>query len=143
MVTPHNSHVFVKIFLLSLNIWKLEKFRHQKKCLNHPEFEQCGFIISGIQEYKNLTWVWGAERKFRPEGHCFASRGFAEWCKTVIPRDGIFYRHRTLMFDSFSCIPFDFEYFFLKNQHSLPHTMTLTLEMFLKWRQRDVRMTWI
>ena len=37
-----------------------------------------------------------------------------EWCKTVIPRDGTFYLHRTLMFDSFSCISFDFEWFILK-----------------------------
>ena len=44
----------------------------------------------------------GSGRKFRPEGHCLASRGFAEWCQTVIPRDVIFYPHRTLMFDSFS-----------------------------------------
>ena len=43
-----------------------------------------------------------------------ASRGFAEWCETVIPRDGIFYLHQTLMFDSFSCIPLDFEWFILK-----------------------------
>ena len=29
--------------------------------------------------YKNLTWLWDADRKFRPEGHCLASRGCAEW----------------------------------------------------------------
>ena len=27
---------------------------------------------------KNLTWMCGADRKFRPEGHYLASRGFAE-----------------------------------------------------------------
>ena len=30
------------------------------------------------------------------------------------PRDRIYYPHRTLMFDSLSCIPFDFECFILK-----------------------------
>ena len=67
-----------------------------------------------LADCKNLTWVWGANRKFRPQGHCLASRGFAEWYKTVITRDGIFYPHRTLMFDSFSCISFHFECFILK-----------------------------
>ena len=61
-------------------------------------------------------------RKFRPEGHCLASWGFAEWCETVIPRDGIFYPHRTLMLDSFSCIPFDFEYFILKAAFIAAHS---------------------
>ena len=51
----------------------------------------CIFVVCIRQEYKNLTWVWGADRKFRPKGHCLASRVFAEWCKTVIPRDRIFY----------------------------------------------------
>ena len=32
----------------------------------------------------------------------------------VIPKDGISYPHRTLRFESFSCIPFDFECFILK-----------------------------
>ena len=64
--------------------------------------------------YNNLTWVWDADRKFRPEGHCLASWGFVEWCKTLIQRVGIFYPHRTVMFDSFSCIPFDFECFILE-----------------------------
>ena len=60
-------------------------------------------------DYKNLTWVWSADRKFCPEVHWHH-----DWCKTVIPRDGTFYLHRTLMIDSFSCIPFDFEWFILK-----------------------------
>ena len=74
------------------------------------------FQVDSLQiEYKNLTWVWGRNRKFRPEGHCLASRGCTEWCKTVIPKDGIFFPHRTLMFDSFSCIPFDFRMFYFKS----------------------------
>ena len=40
--------------------------------------------------------------------------GFAKWCQSVIPRDRIVCPHRTLMFDSFSCIPFDFKCFILK-----------------------------
>ena len=86
-----------------------------------------------IKDYKNLSWVWGADRKIRPSGslfgitrrvmpnsnpegriflsagHCLASRGFDEWFQTVIPRDGFFYPHRTAMIDSFSCIPFDLQ----------------------------------
>ena len=60
-------------------------------------------------DYKNLTWVWGADRKFCHEADCLASQG-----KTMIPRDRIFYPHWTLMFDSFSCISFDFKGFILK-----------------------------
>ena len=65
-------------------------------------------------DYKNLTWVWGTDRKSRPWGYCLASRGFADWCKIVILSEGIVYPHQTLMFDSFSCIPFHFECFILK-----------------------------
>ena len=32
------------------------------------------------QDYKNLSWVWGVDRKFRPEGYC----------QTVISRDWFF-----------------------------------------------------
>ena len=52
-------------------------------------------------------------RKNPSEGHCLASRGFAEWCQTMIPRDGFFYPHRTTMIDSFSCIPFDLQHLIL------------------------------
>ena len=54
--------------------------------------------------------LFGITRLLRPEGHHLASRGCAEWCKTVIPRDGIFYPRRTLM----SCIHFDSECFIVK-----------------------------
>ena len=72
-------------------------------------------VLHHNADYKNLTWMWGADRKFRPEGRCLASRDFAKWCKTVIPRNGIFFPHRTLMFDSFSCLPFDFRMFYFKS----------------------------
>ena len=26
--------------------------------------------MKGMQEYKNLSWVWGVDRKIRPEGNC-------------------------------------------------------------------------
>ena len=42
--------------------------------------------------------------KFHQEGHCFASQGFAKWCESVIPKDGICYPYRTLMLDSFPCV---------------------------------------
>ena len=93
-----------------------------------------------IGEYKILTWVWGADSKFRVEGHRLASRGFAEWCKTVIPRDGIFYLHRTLLFDSFSCIPFDLECFILKVEFTTMHN-DVDVGHFVKWRHYDVAMT--
>ena len=44
--------------------------------------------------------------------HCLASRGYAKWCQTVIPRDGFFYSHRTTTVDSFSCIPFELQRWF-------------------------------
>ena len=101
----------------------------------------------GMQDYKNLTWVWDADRKFRPEGHCLASRGFAEcclapwgfaeWCKTMIPRDGIFYPHQSLMFDSFSCIPFDFECFTLQAVFITTHN-DVDVRRFSIWRHFDV-----
>ena len=45
-------------------------------------------LILDMQEYKNLTWVGSAARKFRPKGHCLVSRGFAMWCEAVIQRGG-------------------------------------------------------
>ena len=91
----------------------------------------------------NLTRVWGADRKFCPEGHCLASRGCAEWCKTVIPRDGIFFPHRTLMFDSFSCIPIDFRMFYLKSSIYY-HTQWCWRGTFFKmtslWCRNDVNL---
>ena len=95
--------------------------------------------------------MWAADRNFRPEGHCLASRGFAEchclasrgfaeWCKTMIPRDGIFYPHRTLMFDSFSCVPFDFECFILKAAFITTHN-NVYMGHFLIWRHCDVAVT--
>ena len=82
---------------------------------------------------KNLTWVRGADRKFHPEGYCLASRGYAEWCKTVIARDGIFYPHRTLIFDSFSCIPFYFKCFILKVTFITTYN-DVDIGHFLNWR---------
>ena len=61
------------------------------------------------RDYKNLSWVRGADRKIRPEGHSSASQGFADWDRTMIPRDRFFYLHWTSMKDSFSCIPLDFQ----------------------------------
>ena len=46
-------------------------------------------IIIVLYYYKNLTWVWGADGKFRPENLCH------EWCIAMIPRDGIFYLQYT------------------------------------------------
>ena len=96
-----------------------------------------------MQEYKNLTWVWGADRKFCPEGHCLASRGSAEWCKTVIPRDGIFYLHRTIMFDSFSCLPFDFLMFYFKSiihYHTQWRWHKTFLNLTSLWRRNDINL---
>ena len=94
---------------------------------------------SGMQEYKTLTWVWGADSKFRPEG-LFGSRGFAEWYKTVIPMDGIFYPHWIVMFDSFSCIPSYFERFILKVIFITTHN-DVDVGHFLIWRHRDIAVT--
>ena len=84
--------------------------------------------------------MWGEDRKYRPEGHCSASQGFDEWFKTVIPRDGIFYPHWTLMFDTFSCTAFDFECFILKVAFITTYN-DIDVGHFLKWCQCDVGMT--
>ena len=31
--------------------------------------------VKKTQDYKNLSWVWGWDRKICPEDHCLASRG--------------------------------------------------------------------
>ena len=38
-------------------------------------------------EYKNLSRMWGADRKIC---HCLASQGFAEWCQHSDPKGRIF-----------------------------------------------------
>ena len=81
--------------------------------------------------------MWGADRKFRPKGHCLASRGCAQWCKTVIPRDGIFFLHQTLMFDSFSCIPFDFECFILKVAFIITHNDIFKFDVIVTSQSRQ------
>ena len=76
----------------------------------------------------------------RPEGHCLASRCFAEWCETVIPRDGIFCPHWTLTFEPFSCIPFDFDCFILKVTFITTHN-EIDVGHFKFWRRNDVNLT--
>ena len=99
-----------------------------------------------VRDYKNITWAWSADRKFRPRGHCLASRGCAEWHQIVILRDGIFYPHWTLMFDPFSGISFDFEYFrkvkrsaMIRNWYNqIPHPALKTkreITKYINWRQ--------
>ena len=73
--------------------------------------------------------MWGADRKLRPEGHCLASRGFA----------GIFYPHLALMFDSFSCIPFDFEYFI--HFHTQWRWRKTFLNLASLWCCNDINLT--
>ena len=110
------------------------------KCLGSLQQSKKDGLISSPWEYKNPTWVWGADRKFHHEGRCLASQGFAEWCKTVIPRDRIFYPHQTLMFDSFSCIPFDFKWFIFKVTFITTNN-DVGVGHFLKWCHCDVAMT--
>ena len=57
------------------------------------------FLVTQISDPEGRNFL--ADRKFRSECHCLASRNFAELYKTVIPRYGIFCPHRTFMFDSF------------------------------------------
>ena len=76
--------------------------------------------------------------------HCLASRGSAEWCKTVIPRDGIFYPHRTLMLDFFFLHTFWFQIFYFKSSiHCRTHWRWR--RPFLKlpslWHRCDVNLT--
>ena len=59
------------------------------------------------------------------------------WCRIVIPRERIFYPHRTLMFDSFSCIPFNFECFILKVAFITIHNDD-DEEIFLTWLHCDI-----
>ena len=103
------SNVMYNYFFIKFVRWSENSVRFEKSYGNWlPDGPDSVRFHLTVWDYKNLTWVWGADRTFRPEGHCLASRGFAEWCKTSIPRDGILYPHRTLMFDSFSFIPFYF-----------------------------------
>ena len=112
----------------------------EKRFVSTDENSGKPFLLLGI-EYKNPTWVWGADRKFRPEGHCLASRGCTEWCKTMILRDGIFYPHRTLTFDSLSCIPFDFECFILKVAYNTQWRWRMIfLNLMSSWCRSDVNL---
>ena len=43
--------------------------------------------------YKNLSWVWGRNRKIHPEDHPFCITRLAEWWQTVIARDRFFLSH--------------------------------------------------
>ena len=95
------------------------------------------------------SWVWGVDRKLHPEGHCLASRGCAEWCKTVIKRDGIFFPHPPLMFDTFSCVPFGFECVVLKvafitihNDVDIGHFLKWRHTVMSQWRQPNDKVTW-
>ena len=33
-------------------------------------------LVQAGRKYKDLSFVWGVDRKIRPEDHCLASRGF-------------------------------------------------------------------
>ena len=57
-----------------------------------------------------------------------------------IQRDGIFYMHRTLMIHSFSCIPFYFQYFILKEAFITIHRTFWNLTSV--WRQHNNKVTW-
>ena len=71
--------------------------------------------------------MWGTDRNFRLQNHCLAPRGFAEWCQTVIPRDGNFCPYLTAMIDTFSWIPlfiYLFIVYFVKNsKHNIGFVM--------------------
>ena len=54
--------------------------------------------------------------RYHLEGHCLASRAFAEWCQTVIPKDGNFCPYRTAMTDTFSCKP---PFIYFVNKHNV------------------------
>ena len=116
-------------------------FTKPTKVLKKPEINQINksyecFIVDQSSSYIILKQklpsrgsLFGITRLLRPEGHHLASRGCAEWCKTVIPRDGIFYPHRTLM----PCIHFDSACFIVKvafittqNDVGIGHFLKLT-----------------
>ena len=54
---------------------------------------------ASAEDYKNLSWVWGADKKIQSEDHCLASWGFAEWSQRTIflsasnSHDGFFFLH--------------------------------------------------
>ena len=43
---------------------------------------KCTLSYTFVYGYKNLSWVWGADRKKLSEGHCLASRGFTTMMDT-------------------------------------------------------------
>ena len=60
------------------------------------------------------------------------------------PWDGIFYPHQTFMFDSFSCIPFDFGCFILKVAFITAYNdvdVGQDFKMTSLWCQNDVNLT--
>ena len=69
----------------------------------------------GVDYDKDLSFVWGVERKIWPR----ITVWLAEWCHTVIARDGFFYLPLIPMIDSFSCTLFISERRFLWIMQSL------------------------
>ena len=126
----------------SLDAAQMMQMQWQTVKANSEDPDQTSRAVRFVQAITILhgSRVWGADRKFHPEGHCMASRGFAEWCKILIPRDGIFYPQWTLMFDSFSCIPFHFQCFILKAAFIAIHN-DAGIGHFEIWCHCDVAMT--
>ena len=89
-------------------IWNLKPLAaHDGLCLPWSKTPKTGFLVTRL-----IYWNEKQGQKLS-KGHCLASRGFADWCQTVNPRDGFFYPHRTTMIDSFSCTPFERQHLIL------------------------------
>ena len=82
-------------FMLSIIILAKVCISMVKLSLSDCWFSVCTWNSAS---YKNLLWVWGADRKICPSLMMPNSE----------PEGQIFYPHETTMIDSFSCIPSDF-----------------------------------
>ena len=109
------------------------------------ELQYAHSVYSFSQQFKTIRILHGCEVPLENSVLRVTvwhhERGFVEWCKTVIPRDGIFYPHQTLMFDSFSCIPFVFECFILKVEFITTHNDAEVGHLTSLWRRNDINLT--
>ena len=83
--------------------------------------------------YKDLSLVWGVDRKIHPEDHCLASRGLPSDARQWLRGTDFFCLPITPMIDSYSCITFISERRIFNNVFTLI-TDIRHIVMTLLWR---------
>ena len=99
----------------------------------------------GRNSWKDIRILPGCENSV-PMVTVWHHKAFSSDAKQLSPRDRIFYLHRTLMFDSFSCIPLDFQCFILEvsfvtiyNDADVGHFDIIVTS---QWCQPNDKVTW-